>query len=102
MTEHPELIWNNGKSVQKEMAAHAGLLAGKGRLVFYLGAGYGSRTVFWQDSDNAWAQISSASFSGISVEGGGIITLGTLCLGLGVETLGFKTIGITAGIGINF
>lgn len=102
VTEHPELIWSNGKSVQKEMAAHAGLLAGKGRLVFYLGAGYGSRTVFWQDSDNAWAQIPSASFSGISVEGGGIITLGTLCLGLGVETLGFKTIGVTAGIGINF
>ena len=102
VTEHPELIWSNGKSARKEMAVHAGLLTGKGPLVFYLGAGYGSRTVFWQDSDNAWAQIPSASFSGISVESGGIITLGTLCLELGVETLAFKTLGVTAGIGINF
>lgn len=102
VAEHPELIWTNGKSALKERAFHAGLLAGKGPVVFYLGAGYGSRTVFWQDSDNAWAQIPSASFSGVSVETGGMIPLGRLCLGLGIGTLAFKTIGVTAGIGIHF
>jgi hypothetical protein len=102
VAEHPDLIWTNGKSAIKEMAAHAGLLAGVGPVVIYMGAGYGSRTVFWQDSDNAWAQISSASFSGVSVEVGGMVPLGRLCLGLGVGTLAFKNIGVTAGIGVHF
>ena len=99
---HPNLIWTTGESAIKEMAVYAGLLVGKGPVVFYLGAGYGSRTVFWQDSDNAWAQIPSASFSGVSVEAGGLVPLGRLCLGLGVETLAFKTLGVTAGVGVSF
>lgn len=101
--DNPDLIWTNGRSATKGMAAHAGLMAGKGPVVFYLGAGYGRRTVYWQDSDNAWAQITSASFSGISVEAGGIVRLGgQICLGLGLETLAFKTIGVTGSIGIHF
>lgn len=102
VAEHPDLIWTNGKSAIKEMAVHAGVLAGRGPVIFYLGAGYGSRTAYWQDSDNAWAQIPSASFSGISVEAGAIVPLGRICLGLGVGTLAFKNIGVTAGIGVNF
>jgi len=102
VAEHPDLIWTNGQSAIKEMTAHAGVLAGKGPVVFYLGAGYGRRKVFWQDSDNAWAQIPSASFSGVSVEAGGLVPLGRMCLGLGVETLSFKTFGVTAGIGVHF
>lgn len=103
LADNPDLIWTNGRSATKGMAAHAGLMAGKGPVVFYLGAGYGRRTVYWQDSDNAWAQITSASFSGISVEAGGIVHLGgRICLGLGLETLAFKTIGVTGSIGIHF
>lgn len=103
LTEHPEIIWTNGKSAMKELTAHAGLLGGKGPILFYLGAGYGRRTVYWQDSDNAWAQITTASFSGISVETGGIVPLGRrICLGLGLETLAFKTLGVTGSIGIHF
>lgn len=99
----PDVIWTNGRSAIKGVAAHAGLLAGKGPVVFYLGAGYGRRTVYWQDSDNAWAQITTASFSGISVETGGIVPLGRrICLGLGLETLAFMTLSVTGSIGIHF
>ena len=99
---HPEMLWTNGKSSLKGQSAHAGLLAGKGPLVFYAGAGYGSRTVFWQDSDGAWAQIPSASVRGLSLEAGGMVELGRLCLSLGVETLAFRTFGVAAGAGISF
>lgn len=102
VADNPDRIWANGKSSVKEQSARAGLLFGKGPLIFYLGAGYGNRRVFWQDSDQDWALIPSYSFSSVSVEAGGMIPLGRLCLSLGVESLAFKTMGVTAGIGIGF
>ena len=95
-------IWTNGEVAIKEQAFHLGLLVGKGQVIGYLGGGYGYRTVYWQDSNNEWAQIIPSSLSGVSVETGGILTLGRLCVSLGVGTLTFRTLCVTAGVGISF
>lgn len=98
----PEKIWTNGNATIKEQAFHLGVLAGKGPVICYLGGGYGYRNLFWQDAGNAWAQVVPSSVSGVSLETGGILPLGKLCVSLGLGTLAFRTLNVTAGVGICF
>ena len=80
---------------------------GRTNTLLYAGAGYGQRTVFWQDKSDNWAKVTDRTSNGIAVEAGVIYSfLNTsarnLSLSAGVHTINFKTVGFTLGIGVNF
>ena len=80
---------------------------GRTNTMLYAGAGYGQRTVYWQDKSDNWAKVTDRTSSGIAVEAGVIYSfLNTsarnLSLSAGVHTINFKTVGFTIGIGVNF
>jgi len=80
---------------------------GRINTLLYAGAGYGQRTVYWQDKSDNWAKVTDRTSNGIAVEAGVIYSfLNTsarnLSLSAGVHTINFKTVGFTLGIGVNF
>ena len=95
-------FWASGKSATPQQYFNLGILAGKGRFNGFLGAGYAYRNSYWQDVDGKWARIPSASLSGFSLEAGGLYSSGRLSISLGVNTLRFKTLGVSLGIGLAF
>ncbi|MBR6465673.1 MAG: hypothetical protein IKS82_04480 [Bacteroidales bacterium] len=80
---------------------------GRTNTMLYAGAGYGQRTVYWQDKSENWAKVTDRTSSGVAVEAGVIYSfLNTsarnLSLSAGINTINFKTLGFTIGIGVNF
>lgn len=80
---------------------------GRINTMLYAGAGYGHRTVYWQDKSDNWAKVTDRTSNGIAVEAGVIYSfLNTsarnLSLSAGVHTINFKTVGFALGIGVNF
>lgn len=80
---------------------------GRTNTMLYAGAGYGQRTVFWQDKSDKWAKVTDRTSNGITLEAGVIYSfLNTnarnLSLSAGIHTINFKTVGLTLGLGFNF
>ena len=80
---------------------------GRTNTMLYAGAGYGQRTVYWQDKSDKWAKVTDRTSNGIAIEAGVISSfLNTsarnLSLSAGIHTINFKTVGFTLGLGLNF
>ena len=71
-------------------------------LRLYAGAGYGSRSVLWEDVDGKWALVSDLSFKGVSADAGFLFDIGHLTLLTGVSTVSFRSISFDFGIGVLF
>ena len=69
---------------------------------FYIGAGYGQRTLFWETFDGAWIEHSPSSYKGISADIGLIGSVYGFTLKAGVNTINFKYLEIEAGLGWMF
>ena len=81
---------------------------GRTNTMLYAGAGYGQRTVYWQDKSDNWAKVTDRTSNGIAVEAGVIYSfLNTsasarnFSLSAGIHTINFKTVGFTLGLGLN-
>ncbi|MCQ2176320.1 MAG: hypothetical protein MJY41_00080 [Bacteroidales bacterium] len=72
------------------------------RLIAYAGAGYGEKTVFWQDIDGNWMDVSDVSVKGVAAETGCILHLGVFGISFGISSTGFKSAGLKAGLGLVF
>ncbi len=68
----------------------------------YAGAGYGSRSVLWEDISGHWAQVSDLSFKGVSVDAGCLVDLGHLTLMTGVSAVSFRSFSFDLGLGFLF
>lgn len=95
-------LWTNGSYRTKHMSFAIGVLRPVGRVIMYVGAGYGSRLVFWQDTDEKWAKIDSRSKEGVELDLGGIIPMGRWCVSAGLSSIALKTFGAEVGIGLTF
>lgn len=79
--------------VRKDLGHHFGVLAG---------AGYGRKTVLWEDIDNNWAMVNDQSFSGLLLECGPIVHFGPMELQISISTINFKTAALDFGVGLRF
>jgi hypothetical protein len=68
----------------------------------YAGAGYGRRTVLWEDIYGNWVEVSDISHKGIALEAGAVFMWNRLAFSLGLSSVKLKTFSITAGIGVCF
>lgn len=68
----------------------------------YVGAGYGQRTLAWETIDGEFIKNTDHSASGVAAEIGLIGKLKNFALSAGCQTVNFKYMEISAGIGIFF
>ena len=68
----------------------------------YAGAGYGKRTVCWEDSYGDWARVTDYSGAGLALDAGVIWSCRHLSLSVGGEVIGFRQWGVQFGAGFNF
>lgn len=96
-------IWTTGKSKVSNMSITAGVMLPVGGVVYpYAGVGFAKRDLAWEDTQGDWARVTDASASGIGMEAGVLLRFGLFGLHAGVNTGGFKYIGVDAGIALFF
>lgn len=97
------LIWSSGKQRKSRMQATCGALFRLAGWCYpYVGAGYGSRGVQWQDYEGQWAQVSDYSCKGIAAEAGLILKFGPVAVSAGASTTAFRYTDLEIGIGVMF
>ena len=108
-TAGPEAFKGNGGQRIGEYSLSAGVVINATPwLGAFAGAGYGSSTLCWNDSLDAWARVKDYSASGLQVEGGMVFHLRNLSLLGGVSWLTARpTSGpfmpvFTLGAGVSF
>ena len=68
----------------------------------YVGAGYGQRTLAWETLDGRWVKNIDHSASGIAAEIGLIGNIKGFAVSLGAQTVNFKYMELSVGIGCFF
>lgn len=106
-------IWTTGKERTTRYACTAGATYRPIRwLNVYAGAGYGSRSVLWEDASHRWAQVEDFRVRGLAWDAGVILTppfrrfsvasLPALSLMAGVSGIGFISVSLEIGVGLSF
>ena len=96
-------VWTSGRSMVSRISVTTGAVFRVcGWLSLYAGAGYGSRTLLWEDSSLYWARVSDRSPSGVSAEIGLQFRLRRIRLSAGISTAAFRTADAEIGIGFCF
>lgn len=96
-------MWASGKQAKARIHATGGFMLRATKWLYpYVGAGYGSRNVYWQDYEGEWAMVSDYSCKGLAVEAGAILKLGPVAISAGVSTTAFKYSELEIGVGIMF
>ena len=97
------VFWPGGAETRSDMSASAGLLVKAADwMKLYAGAGYGYRSLLWQDIDGKWAEVADWSRKGLAAELGCIFSVNRLAFSLGASSISFRTCSLTCGIGICF
>lgn len=96
-------IWTSGERRISRMSATAGgMLRLNGYLSACAGAGYGRRTLAWEDVDGNWAKVEENSAEGLAAELGALLNLSRISIYAGVSTVNFRRFDAEIGIGFNF
>lgn len=96
-------IWTNGEQRKSFMQITGGGLFRVAKWFYpYVGAGYGSRRVLWQDFKGEWAKVSDFSCASVAFEAGAIFKFGPVALSTGVSTIGFRYTDWEIGVGVMF
>ena len=95
-------IWSTGRSRKSNLSITAGCIVGlDDRFSMYVGAGYGRRTLAWEDVDGEWAEISDWSHRGVAFETGALFIYKRLAVSAGVSTVSFGTCSLNVGVGVS-
>lgn len=95
-------FWASGKEKKSAMALSAGaVMRLSGSLEAFVGGGYGSASLYWEDTSAQWAKVTDKSHKGAFCEAGIIVNIGRVSVIGGIGTVAFKTFAPIAGIGIN-
>lgn len=98
-----DYIWTTGHSKVSNMAITAGVMLPLSNMFYpYAGVGYAKRDLAWEDTQGEWARVKDASISGISLEAGVLLRFGLFGVHAGVNTGGFKYVGVDAGVALFF
>ena len=94
-------IWTSGDTRNSNLYINGGALVQiVDWLSVYAGAGYGRRTLAWQDIDGNWARVSDWSRKGLTIDAGLLLSWRNLAFSAGLSTLTFKTCTFSLGIGL--
>ena len=97
------LIWTNGLQRKSRLQATGGVLYRLTKWCYpYVGAGYGTRSVQWQDYQGQWAEVADYSCKGIAAEAGVILKMGPVAVSAGYSSTAFKYSELELGIGVMF
>ena len=100
---HGGKMWTSGQSVSSGLYMTGGALMQIVEwLSVYAGAGYGRRTLAWQDIDGNWAEVSDWSVKGLEMEAGAIFRWNRMAFSAAVSTIRFRTCSATLGVGFCF
>jgi len=96
-------IWTTGRTQRSRLSATGGVLWHPASwLTLYTGAGYGWRSLCWEDLSGRWAEVSDVTLRGVSADLGAVFNIGRFALSAGVTTLSFRRIDCTLGLGMYF
>lgn len=94
-------FWPGGNEIFSCRSFVAGLLVAASRHVsVYAGAGYGSRSLCWDDVDGTWAEVSDWSCSGAAFDVGVLLNWNRFVCSAGISTISFKTLTFNLGVGL--
>lgn len=97
------VIWTSGKRAVGRLCLTGGAwLQCADRLKCYTGAGFGRRTVCWQDAAGEWARVKDYSAAGLALDAGIILEFGRFCLSVGGEAVSFRQFAVNLGAGFHF
>jgi hypothetical protein len=95
-------IWPGGNHKTSLLSVGAG---GYYHFIDWLGAyataGYGHRSIFWEDTEGQWAQIEDLSARGVALSAGILFRWKFLCATAGISTISFQTLGVSLGVGFS-
>lgn len=96
-------IWPSGAVRKSRLAVSAGpVLVLRGRWSVYAGAGYGARTILWEDTSGSWARVTDLSSKGLLLEAGAIYRLNHLTFSAGISETAFSSVAVTLSAGLLF
>ena len=94
---HGGIICTSGNVRNSNLYVTGGALM---QISLYAGAGYGRRTLSWQDIEGNWARVSDWSHKGLTIDAGMFLSWKYLAFSVGLSTLSFKTYTFSIGIGL--
>lgn len=96
-------IWTSGQSRTSRMSLTAGgMLKLHNRLSACAGAGYGWRTLTWEDVDSNWAEVEDFSTRGLAADLGVLFKFSRISVYAGLSTVNFRRFDAEIGLGVNF
>ena len=96
-------IWTSGKEAARRFSLTAGgIFSPLSFLSVYMGAGYGTRQLLWEDAAGGWAAVKDRSASGITVDAGVLLSWRHLSVMAGASAVGLKAFSAELGIGYRF
>ena len=96
-------IWTSGKESSKRYSVVAGgTFSPLPFLGVYAGAGYGKRTLFWEDTGGNWARVQDRSMAGAAVDVGVLFTWKHFTALAGISTIGMRHVAGEVGVGVRF
>lgn len=96
-------VWTSGARQASRFTVAGGVwYAASEWLKVYAGAGYGRRTLCWEDTEGAWARVTDYSAAGPALDAGLIFSFGRFALSLGGEVIAFRQFGVSLGAGVCF
>lgn len=95
--------YKEGSSAKARMSITGGYLCRVAKPLYaYVGAGYGQRSLAWETIDDEWVKNIDHSASGLATEIGAIGNFKRFALSAGAQTVNFKYLELSVGIGFFF
>lgn len=96
-------FWGTGKSQISRLNITGGAMVRAVKWLYpYLGLGYGSYGLYWEDAAGNWAKVSDYSTKGLSLDGGLAFKFGKVAVALGASNTMFKYTEAVVGVGVMF
>ena len=95
--------YKEGVSKKARMSITAGYMRRIAKPLYaYIGAGYGNRALAWETVEEELVKNTDHSATGIAAEIGAIARLGKFAVSVGCQTVNFKYLELSAGVGFFF
>ena len=95
--------YKEGVTQKARMSVTAGYMRRIAKTLYaYIGAGYGSRTLAWETVEDELVKNTDHSATGIAAEIGAIGRFGKFAVSVGCQTVNFKYMELSAGVGFFF
>lgn len=96
-------IWSNGCEQKSRYVITAGMIVHATNWLYpYVGAGYGSKQLCWQDTQNEWVKVSDISYQGVSLDAGLLFKFGKVAISAAVCNTPHKSTEGEISIGMIF